>query len=304
MQNKEFAAAGGCLYYEEEGGKVCITGYQGLAAKIEIPARIEENPVTGIGKKAFLSQKNLRDILLPDTVEEVGDWAFAHCDGLASISFPRRQIRFGKAVFKECGGLKRMEVRAPQFSEFSGRAAEGTPELLAAAVGAMDAYYLLDLPEAGSSEWLEKWDARLLTILHTPDQEGYSKQVLCGEEDYGSTDLGAFTSGRRKEKVRLAFLRLLYPQKLSASRKAQLEDYLRSHTKGQPGEEAWLVLRDEHGNEREYYELFTELSCINADNFDAILTDIGEGYPEMKAFFMRLREGRACVEDFFAGLEL
>ena len=296
MQEKQLEIEGGILYYELAGEKVHIVGYQGAGARVEVPTEIEGYPVTEIEKKAFLSKKNLHTIILPAMVEEIGDWAFAYCDGLVQISFPARKVRFGKAIFKECGRLRRIEIGIPK--------EEGIPELLAAAVRVMDAYYLLELPEVGSVEWLAKWDARLAAILQTPDQEGYSKQVLCGEEDYGSTDLEAFTSNKRKEKVRLAFLRLLYPWELSVSCKVELENYLRSHTKGQPGEETWLVLREEHGNDREYYELFSKLSCIHMENFDAILRDIGEEYPEMKVFFMRLREGQVCAEDFFAELEL
>ena len=320
MQEKQLEIAGGILYYELAGEKVHIVGYQGSGARVEVPAEIEGCPVTGIGKKAFLSKKSLHSIILPAMVEEIGDWAFAYCGGLVQISFPYpdQRIRFGKAVFKECERLERIEIRIPR-EEYGRKRSEtveqrkgleagisekGIPELLAAAVRVMDAYYLLDLSEAGSVEWLAKWDARLAAMLQAPDQEGYSKQVLCGEEDYGSTDLDAFTSNRRKEKVRLAFLRLLYPLGLSVSGQAQLEDYLRRHTKGQPGEEAWLVLLQEHGDDREYYEMFSELSCINRDNFDAILMDIGDGYPEMKAFFMRLQEGQVPAEDFFAALEL
>ena len=313
MQEKQLEIEGGILYYKLAGEKVHIVGYQGVGSRVEVPTEIEGYPVTEIEKKAFLSKKSLHTIILPAMVEEIGDWAFAYCDGLVQISFPARKVRFGKAIFKECGRLERIELRI--LMEENGRkisdtiekrngSEAGISELLAAAVRVMDAYYLLDLPEVGSVEWLAKWDARLAAILQTPDQEGYSKQVLCGEEDYGSTDLEAFTSNRRKEKVRLAFLRLLYPQELSVSCKVELEDYLRSHTKGQPGEETWLVLREEHGNDREYYELFSELSCIHMENFDAILRDIGEEYPEMKVFFMRLREGQACAEDFFAELEL
>ena len=36
----------------------------------------------------------------------------------------------------------------------------------------MDASYLLDAKEAGSREWLGKWDARMLAILRAADDEG------------------------------------------------------------------------------------------------------------------------------------
>lgn len=337
MQEKEWKLADASLYYEIETKSdmesVRITRFQGLTSRVEVPERIEGLPVTSVARKAFLSKKNLRRICLPDTVEEIGDWAFAYCDHLVEAELPRRAVRFGKAVFMECKELQRISAgkhrREPVTcrSEISGEyqrepvtcrseipgqhpqeTAAGSPEfpaeLLAAAVTAMDAAYLLDMETAGTAEWLEKWDARLSSVLHTPDQEGFSRQILCGEEDYGSTDLAAYMSGRRREKVRLCFLRLLWDQGLSSRLRQELEEYLRAHTKGQNSEETWQVILQEHGSDRDYYQLFGEIDCVTEDNLNDILTDIGGDYPEMKAYFLRRREETKDASDFFADLEL
>ena len=124
------------------------------------------------------------------------------------------------------------------------------------------------------------------------------------KEDYGSTDLAAYMSGRRKEKVRLCFLRLLHDQNLSPGLRRELEEYLRAHTKGQENEEAWQVILQEYGSDREYYQLFASIACVTDENLNDILADIGGEYPEMKAYFLRCREEISGVEDFFAGLEL
>lgn len=313
--------------YEIKDNSINITGFHGTAARILLPAQIEGHPVAAVDRKAFLSQKSLYAVSFPDSIEEVGDWAFAHCDNLTELSFPRRQVRFGKAVFKNCGNLKRIEVRAsgqegqPRTDymdppkrlpddpmEPTGQpliALPASSELLAATVTMLDAYYLLDLQAAGSREWLEQWDAKLMSILRTPDQEGYISQSVYGEEDYIGMDLEEHMGRRRREKVRLAYLRLLHPQALPPALKQELEDYLRSLTKGQPGEEAWQVLKEEHAGDREYYRLFAELSCIREDNFEKILADIGEDNPEMKAFFLKHRENRReSAADFFESLEL
>ena len=308
MQEKEWKLADGSLYYEiderADPKTIRITRFQGNSSRLEVPEQIEGLAVTAVGKKAFLSRKNLRRVVLPVTLEEVGDWAFAYCDHLSEVVLPYRGIRFGKAVFMECGELQRILAK-PQTLE---RSEEGFPaELLAAAVTRMDAAYLLDMEAAGTEEWLGKWDARLLTLLHTSDQEGYSKQVLCGEEDYGSTDLVAYMSGRRKEKVRLILLRLLFCQGLSVKLKKELESYLRAHTKGKDSEEAWQVILTEHGTHREYYGLFASIGCVAEENINGILEDIGEDFPEMKAYFLRTRcyrEETRGTADFFAGLEL
>jgi hypothetical protein len=298
-QEREYAIPGGSLYYEktdnEQGeSEICITRLQGLAGEVEIPERIEDCPVRHIAKKAFLSKKNLRRVTVPAGVTEVGDWAFAYCDHLYTVAFAGAP-RFGRAVFLECSRLRFLYLRDGQ---------ESTAALLAAAVTTADAPYLLDAGEAGSGEWLEKWDARMLAILHSPDNEGYSKQVLCGEEDYGSTDLAAYESERRRVKVRLLLLRLLYPAGLDETCRDELEHYLQAHTKGCGQEETWRVVLEEHGEDRAFYQLFAQLGGITSDNFDGLLGDVGEDCPELKAFLMRYKEEKLGYTDFFAGLDL
>lgn len=325
MQQRQFENGKEIYYYEIEDGKVHVARFEGHASRIEMPPQIEGCPVAVIERKAFLSRKNLYAVALPDTTEEIGDWAFAYCDNLTEVSLPGRDVRFGRAVFKNCGKLKRIVVRQHEHalelpakqqnhaSELSARQQNQTlmlpagyqeqvPELLAAAVTMLDAYYLLDLPAAGSQEWLGKWDAKLTSVIHTADQEGYISQSVYGEEDYIGTDLEEYVSARRKEKVRLAFVRLLHPHALQPALKEELERYLRSLTKGREGEEAWQVLREEHGDDREYYSLFAAISCVTEENLEGILADIGEGYPEMKSFFLTL--DKSGEGDFFADLEL
>lgn len=296
MQEKELEITGGSLTYEQVHNSIRITGFQGLGSEVQIPQYIDELPVLSIAKKAFLSKKNLRKILLPDTVEEIGDWAFAYCDSLEQVDLPGGAVQFGRAVFLDCGKLKLLEIR--------GKNQLQTAPLLAAAVTIMQASYLLDLEEVGSSEWFAKWDARMLEILNRPDAEGFSRQVLCGEEDYGSTDRDAYMNGRRKGKVRLLLLRLLNAEKMTGDLQDIAVEYLREHTKGCVSEEAWQVILEEHGNDREYYQLFAETECLNTGNFDAVIGDIGEEYPEMKAYFMKYKQERIGYTDFFEELEL
>lgn len=310
MPEKELELAGGSLYYKKYPSKIVITRFVGLAGEVYIPEEIEGIPVGELGKKAFLSRKQLRKVFLPDTIEEIGDWAFAYCDGLEQVVLPNKEIRFGKAVFLECRQLKQLVIlNGNAVMERNGLCCESwereaVAALLAAAVTSMEAYYLLDVKEAGSTEWLAKWDARMLELLGRPDEEGFSKQVLCGEEDYGSTDLNVFVNEKRKGKVRLLLLRHLHSIGLSEEKKRMIECYLQEHTKGCVSEETWQVVLREHGNDRAYYELFAELGCITGENFDGILGDIKEEYPEMKAFFMRHKEEQIGYEDFFADLEL
>ena len=292
---KEWAVEDGVLCYEIRNAGAVVTAFRGTAATVVIPGQLDTVPVTGVGAKAFLSRKQLRRVILPDTVEEIGDWAFAYCENLKEIELPNRHIRFGKSVFLNCTSLRALLVR--------GKGA-GDGVLLAAAVTALDAPFLLDVPECGSSQWLARWDSRMLEILHRPDEEGYTGQVLCGEEDYGSTDWNAYLEKRRREKVRLLLLRLCNAEQLEESVRAEAEEYLRMHTKGSAGDETWQVILREYADDRTVYELFVRIGCVTDENFEAILTDVGADHPELKAYLMKYRTDRPRENDLFDQLEL
>lgn len=330
----EHAIPEGSLTYTRQGQGLEITQYHGLAGQVVIPERLpwhaetnlklhaaEEGgtgmnlgsgaaekvlPVRQIGKKAFLSKKYLRSVTIPASVESVGDWAFAYCDSLREVCFEGRDVSFGKAVFMECPNLRCirfLEGVRESDAEDAGKC-EGVGALLAAAVTQMESPYLLDAKEAGSREWLGKWDARMLAILNAADDEGYSKQILCGEEDYESADLETYLRNSRKKKVRLLLLRLLWPMGLDAYTQRRLKDYLLAHTVGCESDETWQVVRENYGDRREFYELFASLGCLTKENAAAVIAQAPEDHPEMKAFFLRWQAEHFEAKSFFEDLEL
>ena len=320
----EHAIPEGSLSYTRQGQGLEITQYHGLAGQVVIPGMLpwpaneESLPVRQVGKKAFLSKKYLRSVTIPASVENVGDWAFAYCDSLREVCFEGREVSFGKAVFLECPSLRCIRfldgtgeavgaeaagkcegVRTPAMGK-----CEGVGALLAAAVTQMESPYLLDAKEAGSKEWLGKWDARMLAILNAADDEGYSKQILCGEEDYESADLETYLRNSRKKKVRLLLLRLLWPMGLDEAVGHRLRDYLLAHTAGCASDETWQVVRDEYGDRRQFYELFASLGCLTKENAPAVIAQAPEEHPEMKAFFLRWQAEHFEEKSFFEDLEL
>ena len=307
MKEYEFQLPEGSLFYEELPGKGArITRFHGLSGKVVIPDEVPGEgsdllPVTKIGKKAFLSKKYLRSVTVPETVSEVSDWAFAYCDSLREVSFLGRDVSFGRAVFMECPGLRSVSFGKESVSS---QGADGSGALMAAAVTQMESSYLLDAREAGSREWLAKWDARMLAILNAADDDGYSKQILCGEEDYESADLEMYLSNSRKRKVRLLLLRLNFQEGLGQGMRETLRSYLVEHTKGRRSEETWQVIRDECGDRRELYQLFAEIGCLTRENAPAIISEIREEDPEMKAFFLQYQANHFENQDFFGDLEL
>lgn len=301
MVERRFEEAKAVYFYTISENGAVITGYEGHKMELTVPSHIEGTAVTVIGKKAFFNTAGLYRIYLPESIQIIEDWAFAHCRDLEEIYLPRKEYELGKALFMECGSLKRVCLM-----DHAGENGRGFGSLLASTCGILDAPYLFQTTKTDDGEWLSLWDARMLTILHEDDMEGYTKLLLCGEEDYGSREnnLDYFLEEKRRRKVRLAFLRLLYDKGLSDDNRRELTDYLLSHTKGCASEETWLVLKEEHGEDMDHISLFLKLGCLTLENFDSVLEDLGEEHPQMKAFFMRYKEEHLGGYDFFEGLSL
>lgn len=275
-----------------------LTRFDGNLAEFSLPSEINYEgsmiPVTGIGRKALMGNRRLQKLTLPETLIQIDDWALAGCRRLREVTMPRAKL--GKGVFQDCEGLRKIR--------FSDGGSEDVAALLSE-VARHDIVYLLDLPAAGSAEWLRQWDAWLLRFLEQSDQEGYSGQVPCGEEDYGTSDVGSYESGRRREKAERCLLRLIYPEGIAEGLKERLQKYISDHTKGSAeGEEAWQMLLQKHPEEKEWYRAFAEAGGLTEQNRDPLLGSIPEEYAEMKAFFINFGQEKEKKAAFFDNLAL
>lgn len=303
MRKGEWSTAQGCLTYSTDGENVEITGSRGLDSVIGIPAQIEGLPVTRIGKKAFLSNKTIKEIVLPDTIRQIDDWAFACCAKLSKITLPYKRLELGQGIFRDCFSLAQIKDGSSPAHDTK---MTDVSYLMAAAVCALEAFYLFDLTTAGSAEWFARWDGRLRTVMRTPDAEGFSKMLLCGEEDYGSREnnLDHYTGQQRRKKVRLAMCRLMHDACLTEEDRDALKAYLLAHRKGQETEETWWVVLEESGDDLAFYRFLTELGAVDRENFQAMLADMGETHTEMKAYLMEYYSSLRAGEDPFAAFVL
>lgn len=297
-KEQQLEIKGGILHYQATEDEVYIILGQATESQVVIPDEIEGLPVTKIEKKAFLSSKQLKEIFLPRGLKYIGDWAFAHCSQLESVWLPKRDLSIGRGIFKECEKLFTIchldddSIRARQ----AGR-------LLGAVPIQLEADYLFVPEEAGEDAWLFRFDEKLKEFLAVPDEEGYTKMVYCGEEDIVA-NMDLYLAERRRAKARLCFLRLMNDVGLSDQLRENLSFYLSSHTKGCDSEAAWEVVFYEHGNEQDYYEAFTQAGCLTEDNYDSILAQMKDQYPEMKGYLMRYKSQDMDESDFFELLSL
>ncbi|MBQ7564085.1 MAG: leucine-rich repeat protein [Lachnospiraceae bacterium] len=282
------------ITFELSGETAAVIDADRNVTKLSVPPEYEGAAVTAIRKKAFLGFKQLTEVILPDTVERIGEWAFTSCDQLAEVQLSGGPCEFGQGVFKNDKRLRRLWIR--------GRS-ETCAALLAGAISIMEAEYFLTPESAGSSEWLLKWDQKLENVLRLADDEGYHLYVLCGEEDL-HFDYDEYLEFTRRKKAGLCMLRLLWPEELSEELSARLSEYLRAHSLGQKSQAAWDEVVSGHGDDLRYYELLIRLQCITGDNLEAALLGLSDRHAEAKAYLLKQFNQSNKADDFFDGLLL
>lgn len=304
LNYKNIEVGHGMLTYAvDENNIVYIIEYSGHDTAINIPEHIEDMPVVGICKKAFLSNKSLREVMLPKTVTEIDDFCFARCSNLRKVGIPYKALKLGKDVFLDCNSLEEI---VNVLEDVTDKKVEDIGYLLAATAGILEAPYLFDLERTGTGDWFKQWDMRMLGKMEVDDSEGFSKMLLCGEEDYGSneTDPDFYQHLKRLSKCRVAILRLMHDTELSEDVAEYLRSYLLKLIKGCRHEETWDVVFNEHGDDKKYYEFLTRLGGVTDSNLFDMLTDMGDRYPEMKAYLMKYNETLNQGTDAFDVFEL
>lgn len=121
---------------QDEKDGVVITSFniRGEASgHVVIPETIDGKKVIGIGRRAFYHCTGLKSVIIPPSVESVGECAFAYCDelesltisegvtkieneafigcvGMVSAILPSGVVRIGDRAFKQCIGLEAVTI--------------------------------------------------------------------------------------------------------------------------------------------------------------------------------------------------
>jgi hypothetical protein len=99
------------LTYTTTDGEVIITALKKAAAgDLVIPDTIEGNPVTGIGNYAFARCSSLTSITIPNSVTNIENDAFYGCTSLTSITIPDSVTSIGSYAFIGCISLTSITI--------------------------------------------------------------------------------------------------------------------------------------------------------------------------------------------------
>lgn len=91
--------------YTLSNGEATVTGYNGSATEVTIPASLGGAPVTSIGMGAFVYNQTLTRVTLPEGLKNIGTQAFMGCRMLRSIYIPSSVTDIGLSPFAYCNAL-------------------------------------------------------------------------------------------------------------------------------------------------------------------------------------------------------
>ena len=296
------------------GDGVAVTGYEGAGSRLTVPATVKPEdgsgalPVTAIDKKAFLGLRGLRDITLPATVADIGDWALSQCIHLTNVTIEKGgRPTFQRGVFE---GSERIEsIRLSEFDD------DDMPYLLAATVKRLPAAYLLRDKDIGTAVWYDKWDLALSSFLKLDDYEGFTDRALCGEEDISYDGVGMvdgempgesteYLKEVGRNKCYLCLLRLMHDNNLTDEFRAALCEYVTARAKGRGTGSAWSLFKEEFKDNKEYLELYLDTIKPTTEEIDAMLRDLGDDMATAKAYILKASSNHDKKDSFFDELSL
>lgn len=77
---------------------------------LTIPAEIDGYPVVRIAARAFSDHAELTEVILPDSIQQIGDEAFQRCSYLTTINIPSSVRILGSGIFFGCRALEEITV--------------------------------------------------------------------------------------------------------------------------------------------------------------------------------------------------
>lgn len=99
-----FTNEDGTLYFDAS----LYTGPEELV----IPETVDGQAVTCISKDCFAGNEFITTVILPDTLVEIGDGAFANCKLMRGIFIPEGVKRIGAGAFRDCVKLEAVCIPA------------------------------------------------------------------------------------------------------------------------------------------------------------------------------------------------
>lgn len=108
VNDKEYGDFYYSIFYYENEANCAITHFNSMSAQenVVIPGEIDGVTVTTVSSEAFLYCSNVENIVLPDGIKYIGNYAFAECTNLKRVTNLNKSVKLGKDVFNNSNNVK------------------------------------------------------------------------------------------------------------------------------------------------------------------------------------------------------
>ena len=131
----------------------------------------------------FMNGKEIKDLVIPNSVTSIGDYAFNYCFGLTSIEIPNSVTSIGSSAFDGCSGLRSVTCEATSVPSTNSSAFDNIPKssaTLYVPVSALEAYRTTAPWSGFGTIKAIKYDG----IYYKFDKTTKQATVISGDEKY------------------------------------------------------------------------------------------------------------------------
>ena len=288
---------------ERNGDCAEITGGSDIGRVLRIPDEIEGLPVCSVAGHAFERNQMIEEVILPDSLLQVGGFAFYGCGKLRKISVSDHTEGWGNGVLRLCDSLSHVEFRVHR----------GRYGVLRDLLAGVDCRLYLKIVENGEETelyfpaYVRAFDEDTFArAIHSwIEGAGYAYRETVERQGVHMRNYDALFARARAEGTesgaRVALSRLMYPKALRMEMKTEYECYLRQNAE----EVIRLLLAERSMEARKRVFFLAGNGLLTAEAADAgALISSGMRDSEMTALLMSCgTRGRAAYEesdgDFF-----
>lgn len=230
--------------YKIKNGCVTLLRCYGEEERVAVPERIEDCPVTSLGAYIFSQSRRdpdqgkaicgnqLREIILPDTIRQIENYAFYGCFALEKMTFSHKIEGIGGGVFTGCHRLASLCVRMQDAKGYSLKNILGElhHEIHLTLFDEKESWELL-IPEF-YEEAVENTPARNVDMAFHGSGYAYRQCFADGKLQYNGYDKCLVMADHLESEdfcIELCMLRLRYPHELTETAKGTYISWLMQH---------------------------------------------------------------------------
>lgn len=241
-----------------------------------------------ICRKAYLGDSTLIDIVIPEYVRKIDDWAFAQCTRLRTIILPNGIEYIGRNIFAGCDMLERISVYGLN-EAYDNITATYISQMLAFAMRFFGHNAFGWIKGIGSDIWFDDWDMHCDSYIKLRDDIGFMPFWAGGEEDYADCEheKSIYEYNAKKKKVRILLHRLALKDKfpVRADKLEIWKNYLLSSY-----EPVVDVLKEDDAYVHDDVRICVDEGVITETDMKLLLGELPDKCIELKAIIMNYIE--------------